>query len=920
MINNSTLQQPSDFLHTKFEIPNLTHRIVRRDRLTSQLLATGERKVSLIVSPAGYGKTTLLCESLSRKRNSDHRVAWITLDLFDNSPVRFWAYFFEALKKAIPQFKFPVNDLNTYFINPSDFTILDPLINEIGRLPCYLYLILDDFHFISDQNILDSLTYLFEHQPRNLHIIISSRTKPDLPFARLRTQGRFTELSANDLAFSMEETKTYLSQLANQTLTIDQIAEINQLMQGWVAGLQMAAISMEHQYRIDDDLISELKDHDDFADYFSQEVLSHQDLETQDFLLATSILNDFSAPLCNELLKKNNCQKIIEYLLANNLFVVSIDRQQRWYRYHPLFAKALTIQLEKRNPEKIPYLHEIAMDWLIENGYPEKAIIHALQTQHLSKAAEIIDNVASEAINNHNLSTLVHWIDTNFDSLVELRPGLGIYQATAFFLLGQFNRVEENLIKTEKAMAKISPEKMGAHEKNLLAWDIQAIRTILISIQGDLEKFLKQSEKVLSDHSKQTRYLYAVLVNSIGITYDRYEQFNKALPYYQQGYEFGIQHQFTYGYFQTMCAIALVFKKQGKMVEAIKEFEKILTFIKERGLESKTTLVVDSFLLEIALEQNEILWADELAREMIDIYHKTDLNESDWISETNFGLYLTNYYANQKDFSLAHYYFDLAVAKYPNIKWSSFLFPTELIEVYVRLLRSEARAEKKETWFGGMDKIINTESLGTNLGRLAHIKILQDQRKYEEAVKLTLEFLELTDESEFLKWGIEAKLLLGLSYYSLHQKSLAFQVIHEVLKTTSKDGLIRVFTDENEPMKDLICEYRTWAGNGMTNQINSDYMKRLTDALDAECSPASLQQAADTPCISSIFPMQEPFSAKEKEIFDLLASNKSTKEIAGLMSVSLNTTRTHIKNIYRKFGVHSQKMLIEKAADLNLLK
>ncbi|MCE1255480.1 MAG: hypothetical protein LWX83_18270, partial [Anaerolineae bacterium] len=276
-------------LQTKLEIPNLTTKVLRRSRLTSLFGKPGARKLTVITAPAGYGKTTLLGEWLSLTSSYNQRTAWVTLDIFDNAPFRFWFYLTAAIRNAFPTLKFKVESLLSHGYESSIATNLIPLINEIDNLPFYLNIILDDYHIIKDPVITESLIYFIEHQPKNLHLIIASRVRPDIPMARLRTQGRLIELTADDLAFSFEEVCSYLNDSIKRQLTANEIVKIFENTEGWIAGLKMTAITYQTRNELYESSFTDIQNNATFSEYFLEEVLKNINPELQEFLLKTSL-------------------------------------------------------------------------------------------------------------------------------------------------------------------------------------------------------------------------------------------------------------------------------------------------------------------------------------------------------------------------------------------------------------------------------------------------------------------------------------------------------------------------------------------------------------------------------------------------------------------------------------------------------
>ena len=344
-------------LETKVDIPSLQNSVLRRSRLVKLLGQSGDSKVTFLIAPAGYGKTTLLVEWLSSASYTHEHTAWVTLDPFDNSPSRFWAYIIAALRKVFPQITDNLNPPYPLPTSPQNFEELIPLINEISQLQSRFNLVLDDYQAIDREEIHQSLGYLIDHQPKNMHLILSSRKTPPIPLARLRVQQRLTELTVKDLAFNFKEINSFLQQVLGLKIERNQLVTLQQATEGWVAGLQLIALSLQGRPDFLSQISNLAKGNCQIFSYLAEEVLNRQDPAIREFLLKTCLLSEFSAPLCDELLGRTDSQNLIHQIEMANLFIVALDERQQWYRYQSLFANALAHHIQVNQPELIPSLH-----------------------------------------------------------------------------------------------------------------------------------------------------------------------------------------------------------------------------------------------------------------------------------------------------------------------------------------------------------------------------------------------------------------------------------------------------------------------------------------------------------------------------------------------------------------------------------
>jgi LuxR family maltose regulon positive regulatory protein len=903
-------------LQTKLEIPSITARVLRRNRLTSLFERPGESKITILTAPAGYGKTTLLGDWLSISSAPHHRTVWVTLDIFDNAPFRFWSYLISGLRRSIPTLKFNTDSLLVRGFDPSNIANLIPLINEIDNLPLSLKIILDDFNVISDAQINTSISYLIDHQPKNLHLVISSRTHVDIPLARLRTLGRLVEIASDDLAFSFEETRKYLGDMIKRQLTAHEIVEIYENTEGWIAGLQMTAITHETRRNLESRHYLGSYENTAFSEYFSEEVLLTHNPAVQEFLIKTSLLGEFSAGLCDFLLERMDSQKLIDELISKNLFIEPIDSQGTWFRYHPLFARSLTQQLQRKDPTGAVLLHTRALKWFLEKGFPEKAVVHALQSGHEEVAAEIIETIAMNAILNFDLIKLVHWINAIPDSLLTLRPRLGIYNALACFLLGQNDMSQVNLTKVDAVLESSSVAIYNPHEYQTLKWEISAVRTGIDCFTGNQVRGVENGSCLLQDKSREDNYLYAMLTHCVGIGLENQGMLKRALAAYEIARNYGLAHNYFYGYFHSSVAIAQVSRKQGKLNEAKKEFDNALGFAIELNLENATVTLAQTGLLEISLQQNNMAMADRLATEILTNFDRTIFSESVWINHVERCVFLANYFVRKNDLKNAHNYFDRALNRYQDYSIAGSAWPYDIVDTYLRIIRAEARKNNVKVWFPLADGFLNPLTLATPAGRIMQASIYMNQGKYLAAKDLLNNLVEELRQSDFGGHLVQVLVLYALTLYATSDKESAFDVIEETLQIGSSTGYVRVFLEESEQFKSLLCEFAGSAKSSEFEKNNPGFLENLTRMLAFDCSQMADKTSTNELVMTTLHLLREPLSERENEVLNLVLNGRSAKEISEILMVSINTAKTHIKNIYRKFGVHSQKMLFERVTEL----
>lgn len=451
----------TSILVTKLFVPPTRAELVHRPGLIKRLKDGLDRKLTLLSAPAGFGKTTLvshLLENLWDNNKIDNqpiKVAWLSLDEDDNDPVRFLTYLIAGLNKIegieteIGQGA--LNMLQSPQPPPAE-TVLTSLINQIATTPEKIIFVLDDYHLIDSESIHQALVFLLENLPPQLHLVIATRQDPPLSLGRLRARNQLTELRAADLRFSESEAADFLNQVMGLNLSSEDIAELETRTEGWIAGLQLAALSMRGHEDRAEFIKSFSGGHRLVLDFLIEEVLGQQPESIQSFLLQTAVLDRMTGSLCDALTGQDNGQETLETLDRTNLFIVPLDEERRWYRYHHLFAGLLRQRLRQTRPEELSNLHIRAGEWFRSQGLNREAIKHSMDGRDYQSAAELIKTIAIDMIQQGAHSTIAGWIDAIPEEVVKADPYLCVYHAWALQLTGKLKTSEARLIEAENAL------------------------------------------------------------------------------------------------------------------------------------------------------------------------------------------------------------------------------------------------------------------------------------------------------------------------------------------------------------------------------------------------------------------------------------------------------------------------------------
>ena len=465
MIPLADLALASPLLMTKLHVPRLRRGLISRPRLTAQLDDGFTQPLSLITAPAGFGKTTLIADWLSQRNLP---AAWVSLDAGDDDPARFWSYVIAALEILQPG----VGERALALLNsPETHTaqvILTALINAVAASPMEFGLILDDYHVIDNPQIHAALAFLITHAPSQIHVVLSTRADPPLPMASWRARGLQIEIRAADLRFTADETTHFLNATMGLNLSAGEVAALDNRTEGWIAGLQLAAMALRAQEstRVAG-FISEATSSNHFVvDYFLNEVLQAQEPGVRFFLRQTSFLERLSAPLCDAVTARQDSADILDFLEHAGLFIVPLDAEHHWYRYHHLFADVLRKVLEQTAPDQVPELHRRASYWFAENRLVPEAVSHALAARDDNRAASLIEQVGMETLGRGEVTTLLSWLEALPVDQIHARPRLCLYYASALMASGRFVAVPTLLQAVER---DLSSDRIGSETGALLS-------------------------------------------------------------------------------------------------------------------------------------------------------------------------------------------------------------------------------------------------------------------------------------------------------------------------------------------------------------------------------------------------------------------------------------------------------------------
>jgi len=893
-------------LRTKLFVPPLRPNLVPRPHLIKRLnqgLQLGY-KLTLISAPAGFGKTTLVRSWLD---HCERPIAWLSLDPNDNDPYRFWAYIIVALRAIQEDFGQAI--LATFRSSqlPPVELILRNIINEIVEISDQFVLVLDDFHLITSPGINDDVALLLNFQPPQMHLVLSTRVDPPWPLARLRAGGEMTELRRADLRFTHPEAMAFLRHTMDLNLSSDDVAALETRIEGWVAGLQMAALSMQGSEDVTEFISSFTGSNQFILDYLMEEVFGQQPVDIQAFLLKTSILERLTAPLCDAIVRDDSqvssalgSQEILTRLEQANLFLVPLDNDRLWYRYHHLFADLLRSRLRQARADEVPLLHLRASTWYEHNGLIADAVSHAFAAGDVEQAARLIEGNAFAMMDHGQLSTLVAWLDALPRETVQSRPWLCVAHAWALIYSGQLNALDALLIDVEVSLSKTPVSQVGNNEH--VAGHLISIRAYNAALKGDMSRaaeLAREAMERLPDRDLAARsWTASLLANALQWTGDLAaadQVFAEASAIIQSAGEGHVA-------VDVLCDWAGLQIMQGRLREAAATCQDALVLADDYASRTGRRLPVKghahSRLSAVFRQRNDLEAALHHARESVRL-----------CEEWGWAEILVGSYISLAETLHAFGDTDIALSTVQKARQAaqdiSPWFETYLAALEARYKLAQGDKVAAYRWASIGDQVTLGEITDFHHEfahhTLAEIRI--SQGRLDEALSLLALLLKRADEAGAFGYEIEILVLRAMSYHARKEADGALRSLERALTLAEPEGYVRTFIDQGEPMGELL---RQAAARG----IAVSYVGRLLAALDREAKDRYRLDSEE---------MVEPLSERELEVMRLLTTHLSSTDIAGELTISVNTVRTHIKNIYSKLDVHSREEAVQRVEELHIL-
>ncbi len=885
-------------LQTKLYAPPARPNLIARPQLITQLSAEGVRPLTIIAAPAGFGKTTLVQQWLAQRATL---VAWLALDEDDNEVLRFLRYLIAALQSCQPPIGQNALGLLTLPQAPLPKAILTALLNELTAATPTLTLVLDDYHVITSPVVHEALTFLIDHLPPPLRLIMTTRADPPLPLSRWRVRGQITEIRAVDLRFSVSEATSFFQESMELNLAAAEVATLATRTEGWIAGLQLAALSLRGTPDRARFVASFTGTNRLIFDYLVEEILNQQPEPVKYFLLHTAILDRLCAGLCDALLGLDNSQAILEQLERANLFLLPLDQERNWYRYHQLFAETLRHLLRQQSTAPLMKLYQRASAWHEQMGLSSEAVRYALYAEDWARVAQIIEQQAMTWLGRGEAAPLRNWLDALPAGEVQIRPYLNLVYAWVAVLAAQYDTVEKHVKAAEMALDRADRVLPGDLPAAEAVGQIAAVRTLIAVHQHDPERARKLGQQALQALPAANRYVRAMLLYALGLAEWASGNAPAARALFTQVSQLGNRAGQRIVTFSALMNLGGLQEVQGNLRLAAQTYRQALALATE-GFAGSLPLAAMAYigLGFLQREWHELAAAIEHLRAGIELSRSGGFAVSEALGW--FGLALTKQAQGDQTGVAAA----MAEAETIVARWGDAPPPVQVSVYQARLafLRQDwpaaaAYCQARRTPAGHIPQ----EWRESDAIMQARLRLAQGHAA--EALTLLHELLPLAENADRGWHLLEILVLQALAWHKLGDSSSAQSTLERALLLAEPEGYIHLFTDEGAALIPLL---RKAALRG----VAVAYVSRLLAVL-------APRQPQLPPAPPGVEPLSEPLSEREREVLRLIAAGLKNQEIAAELVVVLGTVKAHINHIYQKFGVTNRTQALRRGRELGLL-
>lgn len=905
-------------LQTKLLPPAYNPRSVSRQHLLNRLALRNGRKLVLVSAPAGYGKTTLVSQWL---HESQEQFCWLSLDQGDNSALKFWQYILGAIQKTLPEIGQEAEDYlkeDNLYVDAAVTSIINDL-TQWAKDGDHLSIVFDDFHNIEDKDSLNHFAYFVDFLPPAVQIIITTRFQPALPISRWSVKNWVDQIHSSDLAFSIEESKAFLNEYMDLALTDDQVEVIFSSTEGWIAALQLAALSAGNFAPADRSSISVdqfLSDDRHLSEYIVTEILEQQPPEVSEFLLYTSCLLRLNASLCDEMLGINNSAQLLEQIYRSNLFLNPLDRQHNWFRYHDMFRDALLRKLRLEKSEQMEKLEKSAIDWLVRHEQAHEAIEQVVQLQDWSLLVGLLEENGNNLIHEGHHLLVLEWLRKVPESLISMSPRAIMLKIWALFFSNKIEVIAPLLEELELLIDQQRLQNVETSTSELidLHSEISLIRAYLARSQSDLKSAGKLTKDVLKELDTTKMPLKSVTYYGIGLDSFAVGDLESAETALLEAIDHGKREKKYTTVLSSSGLLGWIYFYQGNLEKALETGIANQQWIDSYHDSSQPRIIScwqNASLALIYTEKAEFTIAQSYINPLLrHLELGTEPGQHIIIQYTQAMLYFA-----QGRFVDAIECLDDAWHVYQHKKDSIVFTPPSIISLKSRCLLSMGMIDKAEYVINELnEKTINEVPLNYEDINLTKARIFIAQNRMPLALGITTRLAEQTRNKRHIYNLIQVLNLSAFVYHNLQKAKKAESAIKESLSLASHDGFISVFTNEAVELSPVLAL-------GADPSIPDSFLQKLSASLGLsnENKGAKRVELPGAAALESNKQLVEPLSSRELEVLRLIDEGLANKEIAQKLSLAPATVKAHIRNLYGKIEAKSRTEALSKARNIGLI-
>jgi LuxR family transcriptional regulator, maltose regulon positive regulatory protein len=895
----------ASLIPTKMSVPRTRQALVARPRLEELLEQSLHARLTLVSGPAGFGKSTLVAAWLSKVMQEGKAVAWVSLDAADDDPERFWRYVVAALEGACPG-TIPDADELSKATGVSPDRVVAALVNDLATAATDVWLVLDDYHTVQSGVVHDGVEFLLANVSPRTHVVIITRADPDLPLPRWRVRRELVEVRVADLRFTLEETHSFLNGISGLNLSGRDVKTLEQRTEGWVAALQLAALSLQGRDRNEPgDFISRFAGNDKYiVDYLVDEVLAHLEGDIREFLLSTSILDRISGSLCDAVTGRDHGRLMLANLERANLFLFPLDDQRAWYRYHHLFVDVLRARLYQEHGEAVSLLHRNASRWFEDNGDVEDAVRHALDGKDYARATYLMELALPAVRRNRQDALLMRWLIALPDKAVAHSPALSVFYGWMLMVTGDLGAVEARLDDATRTLANAPAEVRASwaetDELRSLPATIAVYRASLAQARGQMDDTASHAQHAVDLSGPDDHLARGAATGFLGLASWAHGDVTAAVHMFGNAVDSLLAAGNLVDSLGSTVVLADMFLAAGRPGEARRLYTRALRSTEAQGLSfAQTSALLHVGLSEIDLEVGDLT----RARWHLDTALTLDDHLSLTANHFRWFLAMGRLTEAEGDRAAAVELLERAQSLY---RPGFFVDVRPIPAVMARVWIGNDQLHDAERWAAGYEwSTTDASDYLAEYDHLTYVRLLLAQHRAhtnpggaDEAARLLEQMLGSAISDG--RWGsvIEIHMLAALVHDAQGDRSTAVDSLSRAFTTTPEPGAYaRLFLAEGEPMLTLL-RYAQHLG--------------LADG-----HPARILTQYERPVPNHA--LVDPLSERETQVLRLLDSDLTGPEIARSLFVSHNTVRTHTRHIFAKLQVTTRRAAVLRAAELRLL-